>query len=104
MLEMQLHAAQQALINTEEELQTARDFERRLQSVTTQLESRVTVAEKQLTQLMCVSCTKGLRSVLFLPCLHALYCTACAQRASVVSCTTCGVAVTASLPFSTPIP
>lgn len=105
MLETQLHAAQQALLTAEEELQLARDLERRLLSIAAHLETRLDAVDRHVAALMCVACAKSVRAVLFLPCLHALYCTACAAlRAPLAACPSCAAPVAASLPFTLPAP
>ena len=101
MLDTQLHAAQLALINTEEELQRTKESVARLSDVQERLERRLDAVDEQLVAMMCIACAKSARGVLFMPCLHALYCAACAPT-GVTSCAACGVAVAAALPFALP--
>ena len=102
MMETQLHAAQQALISAEDELQRTREREAALSGAVQKLEQRLDTVTARVSLLMCVSCTSSLRSVLFLPCLHVLYCTSCAVGSHVSTCASCGATITATLPFSVP--
>lgn len=107
-LKLQLDAAQQSIINMEKDLerekQKNKQMKERVNPKLTLIEENLKLLEKKARQIEktnnCLACKKAQREMLSLPCLHFLYCAACASNLKVneSQCPFCKLLIHSLLP------